>query len=321
MKIKKLLLPFFAVLLSTVLLTGCSKPESGKKEASTKTEEAKDKEAPEKKDEENSVPEKDKAADTTETSEMGEQVLFDNDKLRLTIKGTNLNDLLGPSIQISIENKTDQAQTYILNHTSVNGYMMNGVMYEEVQAKSSKDGSITFSSQNFEEAGITSMDEVILSIKGYISDVYTEDGVLVNQEFSLYPTGKSPDSLDFPKREAQSTDEVLVDENGLKVVVVGLNPDHFMGQELKFYVENNTDQVLDFFRSKFVVNGKSLDAAGTIKVAPGKKAYTSVYLFSENLEISGIKDITDLRFNVKIMDPYDWLATPILEKDFEYKVK
>lgn len=331
MKLRKLFLPFFVILLSALLVTGCSKSDSGKEDTAQTEEPAKKKRKPRKKE-----VKKDDTSEVTTTENQEEDIktsepqteaaangepLFENDQICLAVSNVNFNDILGPTIQLHIENRTNDSHTYILNDSSVNGYMINGSMYEEVPAQSSKEGTINFSSQHFEEAGITAMDEVTLSIRGNISGNWDDDGLLVNEEFTFYPTGKSPEDLKSLPREPQSGDEVVLDENGLKVVVIGLKPDHFMGQELKFYIENNSDRNLSFIRSDFVANGKAIDGIGAESVAAGKKLYSSVYFFTDNLESNGIKEIKKLKFNVKIIDANDWFADPILSKTCEYTVK
>lgn len=319
MKNKKLLQVIAAMMMSALLLTGCSGPAPSKKEDSAKTETSKSDDKKEDKKDDKKEDKKDKAASADYT--IKDEVLFDDDKVSFSIKEINMNGLLGPEISVSMENKTDDPLVFGLNYAAVNGYMTESLLYEELQPKTKGVGSISFSSTFFEETGISSMDEVTIFLTSHIADNYDAESYLISDEFTFYPTGKSASDIKYEARELQNSDEVVVDEKDVKVVVLGVDPDSFMGQAVKFYIENNTDQSLSFTRDSVVVNGNSLDSISSLTVSPGKKAYHSLYLFSEELEKNDIKDIEEIRFNVKVSDAENWFADPILEKPCEYKVK
>lgn len=318
MKTKKYLLFASIMIASMLAFSGCNTSKAPKEE--TKKEETSKNETSENTSE---------SASTDNSAAPGaytlkDEVLFDDDKCKFVAKDVNSEGLFGPELNIYLENKTDQPLVFSSSNTSVNGYMLDPIFYEELEPNTNKVGTISFSSTELEKAGISALEEVQFLLNIRYSDNYDVKEALVNDTFSFYPTGKAVGELTYLPRTAADTDETVVDENDVKIVIVGLKKDDFWGTTLEFYTENNSDKTLNFTGNDVVVNNTSFDSVSTITISPGKKAYNRMYLSTDELEKNSISDIKEIKFKAKISDysdPSSWLLDPILEKEISYTVK
>lgn len=322
MKKRNYLLFASVVMASILAFSGCDSkksPTDDVKKEETKTEE--------KDTTNNETPDKEQTSNLSASSgsyTLKDEVLFDNDKCKFVVKDINAEGLFGPELNIYLENKTDQPVVFTASDTSVNGYMLDPIFYEELEPNTNKVGTISFSSSNLEKANITILDEIQFLINAHYSDNYDAKEALINDIFSLYPTGKKAGEITYIARTSVDTDETVLDEKDVKFVVLGLKKDDFMGPSLEFYIENNSDKTLNFTEQDVVVNNTSFDTLSSTTVSAGKKIYSLMYLSSTELEKNSITDITNVKFKIKVSDysdPTNWMLEPLLTKEASYTVK
>lgn len=327
---------FFVGLLivSTLIFGGCNSAKSEKKnevktenpqtnkQENTKNEESNQNVEPNNNDVNNSKTEEESPL-TTINYTTKDEVLFDNDKCKFVVKNINVDDLSGAKLNIYLENKTDKSVIFTTSNTSVNGYMLDPIFYEELEPNTNKVGTILFSSSNLEKANITTLDEIQFQINAHYSDNYDAKAALINDTFSLYPTGKKAGEVDYIPRTAADTDKTILEEKDVKFVVVGLKKDDFMGPSLEFYIENNSDKTLNLTEQDVTVNNTSLDTLSSTTISPGKKVYSFMYFAPNELKKNKITDIKDVKFKIKVSDysdPANWVLEPILKKEVSYTV-
>ncbi len=92
---------------------------------------------------------------TAEDVVIEEQVLLDRDGIKITAKELSNDSFWGPEVKVLVENTSSQSVTVQLRDVSVNGIMMEPMFSTDVAAGKKVNDSITFMSSEFEEAGIT----------------------------------------------------------------------------------------------------------------------------------------------------------------------
>jgi hypothetical protein len=101
-------------------------------------------------------------------------------------------------------------------------------------------------------------------------------------------------------------DMIIYNANGVKISFVAQELG-MMGPSLKFYVENNTDRVLDICLTDIYIDGFKAEFVGMYcdELAAGKKAYESLIMWESDYE-----DFSDfpsvIEFVVKIQDSATW---------------
>lgn len=103
-----------------------------------------------------------KPAEKPTENKSSEQVLFDNNGIKITYTGMS-SSYLGPQIKLRIENNSDIEFTVQTRNCAVNGYMIDPVMSCDVGSGKKANTSMTFMDSYLEENGITTIESVELN--------------------------------------------------------------------------------------------------------------------------------------------------------------
>ena len=240
-------------------------------------------------------------ATTTKEAEatIEEQVLVDQDGVKITAKSMSTS-LFGPELKILIENDSDVDLCVQTRNASVNGFMVDTMISEEVAAGKKTNTSITFSASALSECGITKFAEMEFYFHVFREDNWDTyfDSDVISVKTSLY---------DSHEQTIDDSGEVLYDEDGIKIVGKGLSKnDSIFGPGLIIYIENNTDTDFTVQVRDTSVNGFMIDTALSEDVVAGKKAITAITFFKSDLEENDITTITSIETSFHIFDLYSW---------------
>lgn len=102
-------------------------------------------------------------------------------------------------------------------------------------------------------------------------------------------------------------DTVIVEENGIKITLVGLSYNSsIFGPEVKFRFENTTNRNLTVQARNTSVNGYTVNPVMSVEVGAGEKTYGTLMVFQSMLDDCGIRRIETLRtkFHVFYSETY-----------------
>lgn len=100
-------------------------------------------------------------------------------------------------------------------------------------------------------------------------------------------------------------EQVLYDENGIKITATGLE-DSWLGTELQVLIENNSSQSITIQARNANVNGYMVPTVMSADVAAGKKANDSLTFETSGLKECGIDNIATMEFLFHIFDSESW---------------
>lgn len=240
------------------------------------------------------------SATTTKEKEVTieEQVLVDQDGVKITAKSMSTS-LFGPELKILIENDSDVDLCVQTRSASVNGFMVDTMISEDVAAGKKSNTSIVFSAQALSECGITTFTEMEFYFHVFTSDDWETyfDSAWINVKTSAY--GNYEQTID-------DSGEVLYDEDGIKIIGKNLSKyDSFFGPGLIVYIENNTDTDFTVQVRDTSVNGFMIDTVMSQEVVAGKKAITAITFLKSDLEENDITEITSIEASFHVFDN-DW---------------
>ena len=128
---------------------------------------------------------------------------------------------------------------------------------------------------------------------------------------------KEPETNDTnDKIDLENYNQVLIDQDGVKFEIKGIDPDNMWGYTLNAYLENNTDKSLMYTIDYASVNGLMSDPFWAETVAPGKKSNGSISWSNSDLDEAGIEDVTELNFRIRIHDSEDYMADDVINDYF-----
>lgn len=115
-----------------------------------------------------------------------DQVLVDNEYVTVTVTGFEEDDLWGYTANLFLVNKTDAEVTYSADNVSVNGFMVDPYYADSVGAGKCAFSSMSWDFEELEANGITTVEEIELTLTAYNSDDWSVDDY-VNETVTITP--------------------------------------------------------------------------------------------------------------------------------------
>lgn len=234
-----------------------------------------------------------------------EMVVVDNEQCTIKITSIEVDDVWGYTIKAFLENKSaDKTYMFAVEDAAINGVQCDPFFATEVTAGKKSNEDIYFLvDDDFEENGITKYTDVELTFRVYDSDDWSADEV-AKETIHLYPYGEEK-AVKFV-REAQASDNVIVDNDFVTVIVTGYEKDEIWGYMVKLFLLNKTDQNVMFSVDEASVNGYMADPFYATSVSAGKCAFSSMTWSDTTLEENGITQVETIEFEFRAYDNDDW---------------
>ena len=243
--------------------------------------------------------------------EIAEAVILDEAGIKVTATGLEEDSFWGPELKLLIENNSGKTLTVQARNVSVNGYMVNAAISEEVGDGKKANTEITFMDSDFEAAGISTITDLEFALHIFDENwetYYDSDQISIQTSAAVSYTQNYDDS-----------GNIVYDAGGIKIVVKGLKEDDFWGPTILTYIENNSGQNICVQVRNTSVNDFMIDAAMSEDVLNGKKAVTDITFFSSDLEKNNIETVerVELSFHIFQMDSWDTIVdTEIISLTF-----
>ena len=231
--------------------------------------------------------------------------LVDNDSCRFTVTGTEFSDHVGLQLQVLCENKSDRPLMFAWNNVSVCGFMYDPMWAEEVAAGKKVNTTIGIDTYALEQMKVTDVDQITFDLWVQDSEEFMNEPV-VNEMFTIYPTGKTPDQVKFPVYEPSETDTVIADNETLTFIVMNVDDELADYYTLNCYIANHTGKNLMISWDDVSVNGFMVNPFWATVVAAGKQAYAEIIFYRSDLEKQDIEVVQDIEFKLEVTDADTW---------------
>ena len=294
-----LLVMLSVMLVSCGVLDGMGKKEDKNTEESTKKSKKKKKKGKKDKEseEETSEDEEETKGKKKDKKAKGD-VVVDNDDYSITVLGIDENTALGYAINVLVENKTKDKNLYISSDESyVNGVKVGTLLSSSVAAGKSEETMIFF--DDIKKYGLTDFTDIEINVSALDSDDFTS-GYFAKDTIKIYPRGEE-NATTFTY-DVKDTDQVLVDNEAVKVVYVG--SDKSNGYAASIYVENKTTKEITLDATEVTVNGTEMEPYYIESVRGGKNAFTEMSWLDSDFETAGLDKnaVSSIEFNLEIYD-------------------
>jgi len=246
---------------------------------------------------------------------MGETVLVDNDSVTFKIVKAEDSEHLGMQLRVQCVNKTDRALLFSWDMVSVCGFMYDPFWAEEVAAGKSANATVDLDTYALEDLGITSVDEITFTLRIVDSENWMEKPI-VEEAFTIYPTGLSAETLVLPQRAVTDGQVVIADNDDIRFVIEGTQDTS--SYTLHVYMENKTGRNLMYAWDKVSVNGYMIDPFWAMSVAAGKRACAEISFYRSDLEENGITAVSEIEFTLQVSDYDNWDVPNLLEETYTY---
>lgn len=277
-----------------VLLIACGAPEEDEPIVTPSTVETADDQK-----EENNAPKK---AEITET------LLYDANGITVTANSLNLDGFMGPEVKLNIRNESDKNITVQTGASAVNGMMFTGTLSEDVAAGKTANSSISFLNTEMDANNIKTIGEMTIDLHIYDTDAWQ----MIDDPEPV--TLKTTADGTFTQ-ECDDSGDVIYDNNGIKVVCKGLNPqDSWIGPGIELYIENNSDQYTTIQTCNTSINDIMIDPVFSQNMMPHTKVVTSISFLDKVLTDNNIETISKAEFNLRFFSTKDMMQEPDSDK-------
>jgi len=223
-----------------------------------------------------------------------EQVIFEQNAIRITAKSLAYDSFWGPSLKLLIENDSDKNITVQIRDSVINGVMIDGSISCEVAAGKKANDEIVYMQGELDTAGIEIIKDI--QFKFHIFETESWD-TIIDSETLVLSTTANPAYV-------QTYDDsgfVALDKDGFKLVVKKLeNEESFWGADIYVYIENNSEKNAVIQVRDVSVNGFMIDPIFSCEVLSKMKAYDTITFLESDLEDNNIDAIDELEMSFHI---------------------
>lgn len=235
-----------------------------------------------------------------------ELVAIDNSECSIKITEIDPDNMWGYTLKVQLENKsTDNTYMFSVESAGINGVQCDPFFASEVAAGKKSNEEIIFTSNDLEENGVGDYTDIELTFRVYDSNDWLADAV-AHETVHVYPYGE--DNATVFIREAMPSDNVIIDNDYVTVIVTDYEEDDFWGYNVNLFLVNKTDTTVMFSADDVSVNGFMVDPFFATSVSAGKCAFSSITWYDTTLEENGITEIEEIEFTFRAYDYEDWLA-------------
>ncbi len=203
-------------------------------------------------------------------------------------------------IRVVVQNGTDRDFTLSSRDIIVNGYVLeDSLLYCQVRRGHTAQCWLRLDQDDLGNAGIETVQTLSLSLAVYDSESY--ETLTLTDFLPLRTTGELSQPVD-------DSGVLLFQQDGIRVVYRGYvpseyAPDTLTDGTLQFFLENSTEQYLDYYITECQVNGQRVMLSLWRALPPHTRAVSSMYLFDlEDLGILSWEDITEWTIHLEFSE-------------------
>lgn len=237
------------------------------------------------------------AAQNFDEISIDEQVIVDQDGIVVTVKSIENDEFYGPTINVQIENASENNLSMSVDTLTVNGIAIDASLYCDVAAGKMANTEIYMDSDDLAISGITTIKDIELAFEGYDPDTYD---TLFMSDVAAFSTNADVTFV----QKIDDSGSVVYDNNGIRIIMKdGVNVDEYGDTYFVFYVENNSNVSIGVFSENVSVNDVMIDPFFGSMVPAGKVDFEDMTFWASDLEDSAVVSISGIEFS---MYGFDW---------------
>ena len=237
-----------------------------------------------------------------------EQTVYDANGIKIIAKRLDFSDPYYTKLYFEVQNNSGKDIDFNSNYFSVNGLYLGGQVFTLGTTDCKNGETIEVCAEipktSIEMSNIKLIKEFEISFYIEYGQLTTGEGGTTLQVEGIFENGTEgaviktncPESY---VQEIDTTGTVLVDEQGVRVVMKDLYVSQFGSPAGRVYFENNADQLLRVRVYIHKINGIEIEESGRFGVLNGHKGFGGVFLSADANEL-GITKIESAEVSCKV---------------------
>lgn len=234
---------------------------------------------------------------------IGEQVLVDQDGIKVTATEYVHDSIWGDGIKLVIENNSDKDMTIGCDALIVNDFMISDLFVSTVAVGKKANETMNLSSAQLKAAGIDTVGKIEMYFHAYDENTYD---TVFSKVYSEIQTSEYA-NMDTTADDAGTE---LYNAGGIRIVGKTVDEDSFWGTAILLYTENTSGANVGVQVDDMSINGFMMSPCFSTTIYDGKKSFDDITVFSSDLEENGITSIeeVELKFHIYNIDTYDTIS-------------
>lgn len=291
---------FILLLASALTMSGCGNSNNTSESSNSVETSNEVNESNESADIENIKTEESK--DSPVVPDFEEITVVDNEECTIKITGIDSESLWGYTLNAYLENKSpDKTYMFSIKSAAINGVQCDPLFATEGAPGKKSNNDISFTVTN----DIGDFTDIEMAFRVYDSNDWAADAV-AEETAHIYPYGK--DRATIFERDPQSTDNTIIDNEYVSVIVTGYEIDDIWGYTVNLFLINKSDKEVMFSVSDASVNGYMADPFYAASVMPGKCSFSSMAWSDSVLEENSISEVEEIEFSFRAYDSSEFTS-------------
>lgn len=238
---------------------------------------------------------------TQEPEKFEELTVVDNEECTIKITGIKEDSLWGYTVNTILENKSaEKTYMFAVRDAAINGVATEVISAKKVAPGKKANGDVVFAADSkLKDNGIQDFTDIEISFRVYDSENLS-DAAVAEETVHVYPYGK--DKAEIYNREQKDTDNVIVDNENVTIIVTGYDKNSIRGYSVNVFLVNKTDTEVMFSIDEESVNGYMIDPFWAYSVNAGKCAFASISWSNSLLEDNNITEVETIEAIFKARD-------------------
>lgn len=234
-----------------------------------------------------------------------EQVLFEQDGIKVTATGMDEDDIWGPAVNLLIENNSEKNIGVGCDALIVNGYMISDLFSSEVAAGKKANETMNIMASELEAAGIENIGKI--EVYFHLFDPETYETTYKADVVTIETNRVNEMDVDAA---CEDDGFELYNQDGILIKGKYVDENSFWGTAVLLYIENNTEKNVGINCDNMSINGFMVEPYFSSTIYAGKKAISDITILSTDLDNNGITSVDDVEVNFHIYnaDSYDTIC-------------
>lgn len=230
-----------------------------------------------------------------------EQVILDQDGVKVTAKEYVNDSFWGDGIKLLIENNSSKNLGVGCNALIVNNYMISDLFSSTIAAGKKSNETLYISSTGLKEAGISNIGQIEVYFHIFDGDTYM---TISDAPCAVIKTS------DYDKMDTTPNDagQELYNEGGIRIVGKYLADDPIWGKGVLLFMQNDSGKNVGISCDNMSVNGFMVTPLFSCTVYNGKMAIDDITLLSSELEENGITEVEEVELIFHIFDADSYMT-------------
>ena len=224
-----------------------------------------------------------------------EQVLLDQDGIRITATGMAEDSIWGSGINLLLENNSDRNLTVGCNAVIVNDYMITDLFVSDLAAGKKSNETLTLMSNQLKDAGITEIGKVEIYFNVYDSETY--ETVFTPDVIEIHTSAY--DRMSVVKADSGKE---LLNQDGIRIVGKYVDENSIWGAGVLLFIENTTGKNVMVSCDNMSINDFMVNPVFVSTVYDQKMSLSSITIFQSDLDDNGIKSIDNIELSFSVTD-------------------